>query len=95
MIVRTPSERPVELPISCVDRKVVDACERAAASTLRHQFPILVAVGAEPVAAVIMPFIGEADGDPIIGEGPELLDQPIVELLCPFRVRNATISSVR
>ena len=74
----------MELPISCVDRKVVDACEPPLHQPCGIIFPILVAVGAEPVSAVIMPFIGVADGDPIIGEGPELLDQPIVELLCPL-----------
>src|SRR3546814_20526301 len=31
-----------------------------------------------------MPLIGEADGDPVLAPGPDLLDETVVELLRPF-----------
>src|SRR5262249_34303222 len=39
---------------------------------------------AEPVAAVIVPLVGEAHRDAVLAEGPQLLDQPVVELAIPF-----------
>src|SRR5204863_9651562 len=48
------------------------------------EFPILVAIAAEPMAAVVMPLIGEAHGDAAVAEGPHFLDQPVVELAVPF-----------
>lgn len=49
-----------------------------------REFPVLVAVGAKPLAAVVMPFIGKSDRDAIAGKGPEFLDQPIVQFARPF-----------
>jgi hypothetical protein len=46
--------------------------------------PILITVGAEPVAAVVVPLIGEAHRDAVIAESPQLFDQAIVELAVPF-----------
>src|ERR1700754_1586317 len=75
---------PAELPLGLFDRHVVDA--RVA---LRHQpflveEPVLVAVGAEPLAGVRAPLVGEAHRDPVVGEGPELLDQAVVVLPFPL-----------
>ena len=41
-------------------------------------------MAAIPVAAVVMPFVGEAHGDAVVGECPDFLDQPVVELARPF-----------
>ena len=51
---------------------------------VRIKFPILVAIGTEPMAAVIAIFIRIADGDAVAGERPEFLDQSIVQFLGPF-----------
>ena len=51
------------------------------------ELPVLVAVGAEPVAAVVVPLVGEAHRDAVVGEGPELLDQPVVELARPLALQ--------
>src|SRR6185369_6243142 len=48
------------------------------------EFPIFIAVGAEPGAAVVMPFIGEAHGDAVALPGPHFLDQTIIMFLGPF-----------
>src|ERR1700739_3459035 len=84
MIVRAAAERPVIFAVGFGNRRIVDAGDPPAHQPFAVELPILVAVRAEPGAAVVMPFIGEADGDAIVGEGPQLLDQAIVELPVPF-----------
>src|SRR5229473_7345749 len=51
---------------------------------LPAELPVLVAVAAEPIAAVVVPFVGEAYGDAILAEGPDFLDQAVVELAVPL-----------
>ena len=63
---------------------LVDAGDPPLHQAVRIELPVLVAIGAEPVAAVVAVFVGEADGDAISCVGPHLLDQPIVELPRPF-----------
>jgi len=72
--------------------EVVNAGEPPLHQTCSVIFPVLVAERAEPASAVIMPFMGIADGDPTFGESPELPDESVIELLCPLSVKNATMS---
>lgn len=51
------------------------------------EFPIFIAVRTEPVSAIIVPFVSEPHGDSPIGERPELFDETIVELTCPFSLQ--------
>ena len=51
------------------------------------ELPVLIAMRAEPVAAVIVRFIVEAHGDARAVEGPYLLDQAVVELALPFSLQ--------
>src|SRR6185295_4148028 len=48
------------------------------------EFPVLVAIGAEPVVRIVVPLVREAHGDAVAAEGPELLDEAVVELFRPF-----------
>src|SRR6516162_5743724 len=48
------------------------------------EFPVLVAVAAEPVATVVMPFIGKTHRDAVLAKGPDLFDQAVVELAAPL-----------
>ena len=84
VIVGAPAERPVILAIALLDGKIVDAGDAQAHQTMLVEFPVLVAVAAEPMTAVVMPLIGEAHGDTIVTEGPDLLDQAVIELAVPF-----------
>ncbi len=84
MIIRPAPQRPVEFAVCLFDRQIVDAGEAPLHQPLSVEFPILIAVGTKPVAAVVMPFIGEANSDPVAGEGPELLDQPVIKFFRPF-----------
>src|ERR1700730_14258530 len=84
MFVGATAERPVIFSVALLDRKIIDARDSQAHQRMLVEFPVLVAIAAEPVASVIMPFIGKADGDAIFMESPELLDQPVVEFAIPL-----------
>src|SRR5205809_888566 len=75
MVVRPPSERPMEFALALHDRQIVDAGEAALHQPVRIEFPVLVAIGPIPMTAVVVPLIGKAHCDPIVGEGPDFLDQ--------------------
>jgi hypothetical protein len=48
------------------------------------ELPVLIAVGAKPVSRIVVVLVGEAHGDAIAAEGPEFLDEPVVELAVPL-----------
>src|SRR5262249_14989390 len=84
MIVGATAERPVIFAFALLDPQIVDAGNAHAHQPLRVKLPVLVAVAAEPVAAVVAPFIGEAHRNPVIAKRPYFLDQPVIELAVPF-----------
>jgi hypothetical protein len=43
------------------------------------EFPVLIAVAAEPKTAVIVPLIGEAHRDAVLAKRPDFLDQAVAE----------------
>src|SRR4030095_7065405 len=84
VFVRSAAEWPVKLAFAFGDRHVVDAGDSPAHQPVGIELPVLVAVAAEPVAAVVMPFVCEAHRDAVVVKGPEFLDQAIVELAVPL-----------
>ena len=84
MIVRSTSLRPVELAFGLVDRMLVDARDAALHQAVFAEFPVLIAVGAEPLAAIIAVLIGKAHGDAVLCESPQFFDQAVVEFTIPF-----------
>src|ERR1700744_4197111 len=84
MVVGTPAERPVKFPVGLGDRQVVDARMADRHQPMGVEVPVLVAVATEPVAAVVPPLVGEAHRDPRALERPDLLDQPVVDLVRPL-----------
>src|SRR3569833_1047358 len=74
----------MEAPVGLGDGDVVDARFAPAHQPLLVELPLLVAVGAEPAAAGVVPFVLEAHGDAVAVERPQILDQPVVELLLPL-----------
>src|SRR5215475_3231510 len=79
-----PRCRPMETAVLLGDLDVVDAGLAAAHQAVLVELPLLVSVGAMPLARRIMPLILEADRDAVAVECPEVLDQAIVELGGPF-----------
>src|ERR1700677_1077647 len=72
------------LAIGLRDRQIVDARDTQSHETRLVEFPVLVAVTAKPLAAVIVPFVGESDRDAVLAERPQLLDEAVVELAGPL-----------
>src|ERR1041385_5342425 len=87
MIIRPSPEWPPELPLRLADHHVVDARVPPSHQSELVELPVLVAVAAEPVARIVAPFIGEAHGDARALERPDVLDEPVVELLCPLALQ--------
>ena len=75
---------PEELAITGENGDVIDACFAASHQTLVVEFPQLIAVTAMPRARVVMPLVLKTHADAVVGECPQRLDQPIVELATPF-----------
>src|SRR5271156_4942378 len=84
MVVGTPAGGPEILAVGFDNRQVVDAGDAPAHQAVLVELPELVAIGAEPLAAVVMPFVGEAHRHAVVAKPPQLLDEPVVEFLVPF-----------
>src|SRR4051794_469542 len=84
MVVGPPTLRPVVEPVALGDAQVVDAGQSPAHQAVVVELPVLVAVGAEPVAGVVVPLVGEPDGDAVPGEHPQLLDEPVIQFAGPL-----------
>src|SRR5262249_35716223 len=48
------------------------------------ELPVLVAIAAEPIAAIIVPLVSETNRDSIFAERPNLLDQAVIKLAVPL-----------
>src|SRR5690606_10652680 len=70
---------PAEPALVLLDGHVVDARLAATHQARLVELPQLVPVGPEPAALGVVVLVLEPDGDAVVGEGPERLDQPIVE----------------
>src|SRR3954465_12756648 len=84
MFVGPPAEGPMVLALARMDRKVVDARDTPPHQAALVELPVFVAVGAEPVARVVVPLVGEADGDPVLVLRPEFLDQTVIQFVGPL-----------
>src|SRR3954471_21898578 len=84
MVVGTPSKRPVVFPVGLADGKVVDAGDAAAHESVLVEFPVLIAIGAEPVAGVVVPLVGKTHGDAVAAKEPKLFDEAVIQFLVPL-----------
>ena len=84
VIVGTATKRPVVAALALRDREIVDAGNPQPHQAVLVELPILVALAAKPIAAVVVPLIGETNRDTILAEGPDFLNQPVVEFTLPF-----------
>src|SRR5258706_4877110 len=66
------------------DGSIVDAGDAAAHEAVGVEFPEFIAVGAEPLTGVVVPFVFERDGDAISVEGPERFFYAVLEFTIPF-----------
>src|SRR5262249_3087135 len=84
MIVRATALRPAILALRLVDRHVVDAGVPDPHQALVVELPVLVPVGPEPLARRVAELVGEAHRDAVGPERPQLLDQPVLQLVGPL-----------
>src|SRR5262245_7935782 len=84
MIIGSSSERPVVLSFGLTDWQVVDARDATAHEPVFIELPVLVSVGPEPIAGVVMPLVGEPHRNAVFAECPELFDKAVLELLVPL-----------
>src|SRR5215470_17127297 len=84
MIVRAAAERPVVFALALLDRKIVDAGNAKPHQAVLVEFPVLVAVAAEPMTAVVVPLVGETHCYAVLAKGPDFFDQAVVEFAVPF-----------
>jgi hypothetical protein len=66
------------------DREIVDAGKAHAHEAVLVKIPVLVAIAAEPISTIVMPFIGEAHGNAAVVKCPNLFYQAVVEFAAPF-----------
>src|SRR5499427_3804778 len=84
MIVGPATQRPVILAFALFDWQVINAGDPQTHQPVLIELPVLVAIAAKPVAAIIMPFVGEANRDSVLAECPNFLDQAVVKLAIPL-----------
>ena len=72
------------LSVRLLYRRIINAGNTGAHQAGFIEFPVLIAVGAEPISRVIMPLIGEAYCNACIMKGPQLFDEAVIEFLCSF-----------
>src|SRR5262245_66503915 len=70
--------------LACSDGQIVDARDATLHESSIVELPVLVAVGAIPVARIVMPLIRETHGNAVALTGPEFFDEPVVQLPRPF-----------
>src|SRR6266540_948702 len=97
MFVRTATEWPMILALRLFNRQVVNGCKPKPHQTVVIKLPVLVAIRAEPVSRVIVPFVSEPHGDTVCVVSPKLFDQPVVKFFGPlaFQKLNDLSSSSR
>jgi hypothetical protein len=84
MIIWPSTERPVEFPFSLFDWQIINAGKPPLHQSMRIEFPVFVTIRSEPLAGIIMPLIGEANGDAVIAPCPQLFHKAVFEFFVPF-----------
>jgi len=66
----TATRRPVVQALRLADGQIIYAGDAQVHQAAVIELPVLVPVRAEPVARIVVPFVGEADRDAVVGECP-------------------------
>ena len=67
-----------------LDGSIINTGDAKPHEAMLVEFPVLIAVAAEPKTAVIVPLIGEAHRDTVLAKRPDFLDQAVVEFPAPL-----------
>ena len=80
MIIGTTPESPGEISFGLGDRVLIDAIRSLLHQPIGFGSPVLLAIGAEPLSAVVATFVGQTHSDEIASTGPQFPDQEVVEV---------------
>jgi hypothetical protein len=69
--------------------QIIDGSKPAKHKPVFIELPIFIAIRAVPLPGVVVPFIGEANSNPVPIEGPELLDETVIEFLGPLPLKES------
>src|SRR3981081_412760 len=72
------------LAFALLDGSIINAGDSKPHETMLVEFPVFIAVAAEPITAVIVPLIGEAHRYTVLAKRPDLFDQAVVEFPAPL-----------
>ncbi len=84
VVERPRPSRPSEPAVGGANWKIVDAGDPPRHPAVWRKLPVLVPVGPVPAPGVVPPLVGKPDGNSVVVEGPELLDQPIFDFPIPL-----------
>src|SRR5258707_15892228 len=73
LIVRATAERPMVFAVALLVWNVVDAGNTKPHPAMLIEFPVLVAITAEPMPAIVMPLLGEAYSLAVLADRPDFL----------------------
>ena len=74
----------VEFTVGFLDRQVVNAGEAALHVAEFIEFPEFVAIGTEPMAGVVVPFVFETHGHAVAAKAPEFFLEAVIQFAIPF-----------
>ena len=84
MIVGSTAEWPKIFTIFFADGQIVDARDASSHQPMLVEFPVFVAIGSEPIAAVIMTLVSKPDSDAVLAKRPDLFDKPVIKFFGPL-----------
>src|SRR5580658_9537218 len=84
MAVRAAPQRPVIFAVGLRDRQIVDAGDAQSHESVLVELPVFIAIAAIPMAAIVVPLVGETHRYTVLAKGPHLLDQPVVQFARPL-----------
>lgn len=84
VFIGSASLRPAKFAVGFGNGTVVDTCVAHGHKPVFVEFPVFIAIRAEPVASIVVPFIGEPDGDAVAVMRPQLLNESVLEFAYPF-----------
>jgi hypothetical protein len=71
------------------NREIIDGSEPPKHKPVFVELPIFIAIRAIPLPGIVVPFIREANGEPVPIKGPQLLDETIVEFFRPLPLQES------
>ena len=71
-------------PLGLLNWEVVYAGDASLHKSIFIKLPIFIAIGTEPMTGVVMPLVGEADGDSVAMKRPKFFDEPVIQFLVPL-----------